>query len=300
MRISTTMMQQLAVNAMLDRQAQLSQTQLQLATGRRILTPSQDPSGSTQILRFEQEIALTEQYQRNSERALSRLEMEESVLSGAGDLLQRVRELAVQGLNDTNSADDRTALAQEVRQRLDELFNLANTKDGNGEYLFSGYRGATQPFEDAGGGTYNFMGDRGQRQIQISPTRQVASSDSGFDAFVNIPASGGGTQDVFKTLYDLASSLEANAPNGSSLDDIDAAMDNIFSVRAGVGARINSIESQQNINDQFLVQLQSQLSDIQDLDYAEAVGRMELQLTGLQASQQSFNKIQNLSLFNYM
>ncbi len=300
MRVSTSMMQSLAVNAMLERQADLSKTQQQLATGRRILSPSQDPSGSTQILRLEQELELTRQYQRNSDRALSRLEMEEGVLAGVGNSLQRVRELAVQGLNDSNNQSNRTALAAEVRQRLDEILQLANTKDGSGEYLFAGFRGSTEPFVDAGGGNYIFQGDRGQRQIQISPTRQIASSDSGFEVFASVPYSGGGSQDMFKTLYDLATSLEANAPSGDSLTDIDAALESIFTTRASVGARINAIESQRNINEQFSVQLEGELSDVQDLDYAEAVGRLNLQLAGLQASQASFERVQNLSLFNYI
>ena len=300
MRISTTMMQNLAVNAMMERQAELSKTQQQLATGRRILSPSQDPSGSTQILRLEQEVALTDQYQRNSERALSRLETEEGVLAGVGNALQRVRELAVQGLNDTNSQSNRAALAAEVRQRLDEILQLANTKDGSGEYLFSGFRGSTEPFADAGGGNYVYQGDRGQRQIQISPTRQMASSDSGFEVFANVPYSGGGSQDMFKTVYDLAVSLEADAPSGDSLTDIDAALDSIFTTRASVGGRINAIESQRDINEQYSVQLAGELSDVQDLDYAEAVGRLNLQLAGLQASQASFQRVQSLSLFNYM
>ncbi len=300
MRISTNMMQRLAVNAMLERQADLSITQQQLATGRRILTPSQDPSGSTQILRYEQELELNRQFQRNTDRALSRLEMEESVLAGVGDALQRVRELAVQGLNDTNSADNRAALAMEVRQRLDEILKLANTKDGNGEYLFSGFRGKTEPFEDAGGGNYIYRGDRGQRYIQISPTRQVPSSDSGFDVFVDIPAAGGGRQDIFKTVYDLAVALEADNPSGDSLTNIDNALDNLFETRAAIGSRINTIESQRDINEQFIVQLEGELSAVQDLDYAEAIGRLNLQLAGLQASQASFERVQNLSLFNYM
>ena len=300
MRISTSMMQRLAVNAMLDRQADLSKTQQQLATGRGILTPSDDPAGSTQVLRFQQEIGMTKQYQRNTERAIGRLELEESILSGISDSLHRVRELAVQGLNDTNNASNRLALAEEVRHRLDEVFKLANTKDGNGEYLFSGFRGKTEPFVDAGGGVFNYVGDRGQRQVQISATRQVETSDSGFDLFMDIPFSGGGSQDIFATIDSLATSLEANAPNGNSLTDIDSALENMFTARAGIGSRLNTIDAQRNINEQYLVQMEGELSNIQDLDYAEAIGRLNLQLSGLQASQASFERVQNLSLFNFL
>lgn len=300
MRISTQMMQRLAVTSMLDRQASLSNTQQQLATGRRILTPAEDPAASTQMLMNAQKLSITQQYQANADRAQSRLEAEEAVLVAAGDSLQRIRELAVQGGNSALGQDSRDAIAAEVWQRLDQLLDLANSKDGSGEYLFSGFQGNTSPFADAGGGVYNYQGDQGQRLLQISPTRQVATSDSGFNLFVDLPYSGGGTQNIFKTVYDFATALTSGAPLGGVLDDIDAAMDRVFSVRAEIGGRINSIESQKEINEQYGVQLSGLLSQLQDLDYAEAVGRLNLQLTGLQAAQQSFQKIQNLSLFNFL
>ena len=300
MRISTSMMQRLSVDSMLERQTDLSKTQLQLASGKRILTPSDDPTGATQALRIGQQTRLNEQYQLNGDHALSRLQFEEGVLSALGDSLQRVRELAVQGLNDSHGADGRAAISNEVRQRLDGLLDLANSKDGSGDYLFSGYQTGVRPFSDAGGGTYNWNGDQGQRQLQISETRQIATSDSGDEIFVNLAFSGGGTQDVFKTLYDFAAALDANTLNGNVLDDIDAAMDSFISTRAKVGARLSAIDSQQKINEQLDVQLQSVLSGIQDLDYAEAIGKLNIELVGLQAAQQTFQKVQGLSLFNYL
>jgi flagellar hook-associated protein 3 FlgL len=300
MRISTGMMQRLAVDAMLDRQTDLSKTQLQLASGKRILTPADDPTGTTQVLRINQQIDLNTQYQSNGDRALSRLQVEEGALTAAGDTMQRLRELAVQALNDSTGADGRANIATEVRQRLEALLDFANSKDGSGEYLFSGYQGNTRPFVDAGGGTYNWNGDQGQRKLQISETRQVATSDSGIDIFVDLNFSGGGTQDIFKTIYDFAATLDANNPDGNVLTDFDTAMDALFATRAKIGARINAIESQRRINEEFDVQLQSTLSGIQDLDYAEAVGRLNIELVGLQASQQTFQKIQGLSLFNYL
>ncbi len=538
MRISNQMMQRLAVNAMNDRQTVLSETQLQLASGKKIIKPSDNPGGATQILLNNQKLALNEQYQTNASRAVSRLESEEAVLASAGNNLQRVRELAVQALNDPLGASNRANIADEVWQRLDELLDMANTKDAGGEYIFAGFQGKTVPFVDAGGGVFNFQGDQGQRMVQISATRQTAITDSGADIFLDIEYSGGGKQNIFKTLYDFATALEANLPTdyvngttqyntssalgqqgsgvdnnalatgdlsisigsapavavGASVDnsvgagnagrtagsayskteainnagisgltatadttvvmdfvavtdtastytleingqpiytaegnaisgpqmaaainantgatgvsasfdnsnrmilsapdgrnisisqttgvgaaglgqglttttsvgsannsandaldvtttapgvaasntfvgtirlssptsislsganesrigytdnavmdstgdiltDLDAALDKLFSKRAEVGSRINTIESQQQINEQYTIQLKSALSSIEDLDYAEAIARMNLQLVGLQAAQQSYQMIQNLSLFNYM
>jgi flagellar hook-associated protein 3 FlgL len=294
------MFQQLAVQGIIDRQGELSHTQQQLSSGQRILTTADDPSGTTQLMRLQQNAGINKQYQRNIDYSQSRLEFEEGVLTSVTDTLQRVRVLAVQGLNATQGAENRKAIATEMYQRLDELMGLANTKDGSGEYLFAGYNGQTKPFVDAGGGVFNYQGDQGQRQIQISPLRQISSSDNGYDLFVNLPSSAGGTQDMFKTVYDLAASLDANAPVGTSLQDIDAALDKIVQVRAGIGARINAVEAQRQIGEQFQVQVEGAMSQIGDLDYAEAIGRLNQQLVGMQAAQQSFQKVQNLSLFNYL
>jgi len=298
MRVSTQMMQRIAVDGMLDRQSTLSRTQQQLATGKRILSPSEDPSGTTQALALKQQLVQNEQYGSNIDRLKSRLEAEESVLEGVGNALMRVRELAVQGANSTYDLQGRTSIAAEVKLLLDEVLSMANSKDGNGEYLFSGYQSQTQPFVDAGLGNYSYQGDQAQRRMQISPTREVQSSDSGSEIFENLDIVAGGKQNIFKTIYDFVADLEANNPGGNIQADLDTALDSVFTTRAKVGARINAVDAQDQINLQYETQTKAVLSDIEDLDYAEAVGRLNLELAGLEAAQQSFQRIQNLSLFS--
>ncbi len=300
MRISTQMIQRLAVGGILDQQSNLSKTQQQLATGKRILSPSDDPSATTQALALKQQLAQNGQYSSNIDRLKSRLEAEESVLEGVGNALQRVRELAVQGFNDTYDQQSRSSIATEVRLLLDEVLSLANSTDGSGEYLFSGYQSQAQPFVDGGLGNYSYQGDQAQRRIQISPTREVQSSDSGSEIFENLDVVAGGKQNVFKTIYDYATALEANSPGGNIIADLDTALDSAFTTRAKVGARINAVDAQEQINQQYETQTKAVLSDIEDLDFAEAIGRMNIELAGLQAAQQSFQRIQNLSLFNVL
>ncbi len=192
MRISSTQINQQGINTILDQQAQLSKTQLQLSTGRRIITPADDPAASAQALGLSQAVAGTQQQQTNIDVAQGRLNLEEGALSGVGNLLQDVRVLALQANNATLSNSDRTAIANEVRQRLDELLALANSRDAGGEYLFAGYKGQTQPFSQNSGGGFTYNGDQGQRYLQIGPTRQIAVSDSGTDVFQAI-RNGNGT-----------------------------------------------------------------------------------------------------------
>jgi flagellar hook-associated protein 3 FlgL len=519
MRISTTQVFQQGLSAMLEQQSKLMETQQQLATGRRILTPADDPAGSARSLDLSQAVAVTKQFQGNANAAKERLGVEDTTLSSLTDLLQRVRsELAVQANNATQSNETRAAISLEVQQRLKDLLALANTRDATNEYLFSGYKGQVQPFANTNG-VYSYAGDQGNRYLQIGPTTQVATGDSGSDVFMairngngtfsmasnaantgggvlgagtlsgttayvpgtyslimgqqtavtggalsftdtgtvdtlgyqlringtlvysganpssqtpaqiaasiaaqsgttgvtayvnsgvmylantvpsatpitvnekltgasdltdtvtgyfgsaltgpsagatssntityNAPATGyvvldstnavvaggayqGGAsisfngmqttvdgapnngdrftisqsanQDIFSTLQNLVNALAINGSSqagqarinneiGRSLADIDQAIGNVLNVRARVGARLNTIDSQQNTNDAASLQYQESLSNIQDLDYAEAASRLNLQQTILQAAQQAFIKVQGLSLFNYL
>ena len=125
MRISTSWIFQQGVNAMLDQQTALAKTQQQLATGKSILAPSDDPSASTRVLELDQLIDTSQQYQRNSDYAETRLKLEETVLTQVGDVLQRVRELAVRANNGPLSAGDRNAIAVEIRTNLDGLLQIS-------------------------------------------------------------------------------------------------------------------------------------------------------------------------------
>jgi flagellar hook-associated protein 3 FlgL len=293
-------MQFRATNAILERESALSKTQMQIATGRRIVSPSDDPVGTTQIFPLNEVIEKNKQYLKNSDAAESRLALEEKTLSSVTNLLQRVNELAVQGNNDTNSAEDRNAIAQELRQHLQTLMGFANTKDANGEYIFAGHAVTTEPFAEAPAGTFTYQGDGGQRSVQIGESRLVAVGDAGDDVFMNVAFSGGGNQSIFETIDALATEFEADTYSPNAITDIQSALDNVLTVRAKIGARLNALDTQKEISEELILQSEKTLSGIQDLDYAEAVGRLNLQLVGLQASQQAFTRIQNLSLFNYL
>jgi flagellar hook-associated protein 3 FlgL len=118
-------------------------------------------------------------------------------------------------------------------------------------------------------------------------------------------------QDLFTTLQNIVDDLqetgsspaELSALNNAmarAIENLDQAQGNVLEVRADVGVRLSLLDSQRNINESFNLQLQSTLSDVQDLDYAEAISRFNLELTALQAAQQAYVKMQGLSLFNYL
>jgi len=300
MRIGTLHMFRLGVSSILDQQTRLLKTQNQLAVGKRIVNPADDPMGSAQLIGLSETAKTTAQFQRNILAVRTRLELQDGALGSIGDALQRVRELTVAGLNDTNGAGERIAIAAEIRQLADHVMGLTNRKDGNGQYMFAGFQVLSVPFSETAPGVFSYAGDQGQRQIQIGAGRQLADGDSGQAVFMDIADGGGGFEDIFTTLENLATDLEANAPNGSSLDQIDRAMDHLLGFRATAGARLNALESQESINGALLVQLEQTRSTIEDLDYAEAATRLSRESVILQAAQQSFVKVQNLNLFNYL
>ena len=300
MRIGTLHMFRQGINSIIDQQSKLFETQNQLATGKRINSPSDDPTGAAQLVGLSESSKITAQYQDNILAARTRLELEDTALGSVGDTLQRVRELTIQALNDTNNASDRAAIAAEVRQLADEVIGLANRKDGNGQFMFAGFQVLTTPFSEAPPGTFSYNGDQGQRQIQIGSARQIADGDSGQAVFMDIPDGGGGFESIFATLETLATDLEANAPNGASLDRLDSAMGQFLGFRASVGARLNALDSQEKINVTMLIQLEKTRSVVEDLDYAEAASRLSRESVTLQAAQQAFVKVQNLNLFNYI
>ena len=295
-RISTYLFHQRATAAMLDNQAQLSRTQIQLATGKRILTPSEDPAGAAKTLDLQRYVETNKQFVSNMAVVRARLETQETALASVTNLLQRASELAIQGNNGTTGQSGRDGIAAEVDQLLEQLLALANTRDSNGEYLFGGLQRASEPFTIVAGSiVYN--GDDIQRQLQVSEDRRLADADTGRDIFLSVNPGGDNAFDILST---LAADLRSGADLSGSINDVRLALEQVLEARARGGARLNALDDLGNINADMAVTLETQLSEIRDLDYAEAVARMNRQLTALQASQQSYAKLSQLSLFNYL
>jgi len=219
MRVSTQQLANAGLTNILNQQTRLNKTQGQLATGLRIQKPSDDPAGATRVLGFKKTIQQTEQYQKNIDTARQYLNIEEESLNSIISNLQRVRELAIQANNDTQSASTRTIIAAEVDQRLEELLSLANTRNANGEFIFSGFQGQTQPFSRAANNTFVYNGDQGQRYLQVSSSRQVATGDSGSDVFLQIK-NGNGTFNTQDNSLNTGSGLisQGVVTNASAID----------------------------------------------------------------------------------
>jgi len=191
MRISSNTIFDSNVAAMGQQQIRLMQTQQQIASGKRLSSASTDPVAATRALDITQSDAINNQQASSRVAARHTLSLAESTLQGVTTLLQDVRTAAVYAGNGTLNSSDRATLATDLSGRLQELVGLANSTDGVGNYLFSGFQSKTQPFVDTPAGM-GYFGDDGQRLAQVSATRQMAASDSGADVFMRI-RNGNGT-----------------------------------------------------------------------------------------------------------
>ena len=191
MRVSTSMMHDLAVRSMTDRQSELVRTQQQISSGRRILTPSDDPVAASQALVVSQAQARTGQFLDSVGAARDGLGYTEATLAQVTGLLESVRDQVIAAGNAAYTDENRASLTVDLRGRLEELIGLANAVDGEGRYLFGGFRDQTPPFARmAGGAVYN--GDTGRRELDVASSRSMPVRENGQDVFVAI-ADGNGT-----------------------------------------------------------------------------------------------------------
>lgn len=214
MRISTGWSQQLGVNAMLEQQSKMSRTQMQLSSGMKNLTPADDPIASVRALDLQERIDRTTQYQDNIAMARTRLNIEEVALGDAEKIIFRAKELTIQALNAPLNIQDRLAVKVEVDQLLDSMKTIANTKNGNGEFIFSGDLSNQPPFKfDDSVQSFVYQGGVNSRVLQIGPERQVADGDLGYSVFEKIQSESvlagtqGGVQSIFTTLQSLSQAL---------------------------------------------------------------------------------------------
>lgn len=412
MRISTHQAFLAGLQGLLEGQANVTRLQEQIATGKRVDTPGDDPVAAPQIIALKRQIELINQYKKNADTATNRLQLEETTLGSIENTLQGVRQLAIQAGDGALDQNGREAIAAELQQRVEELLGLVNTRGVDSEYLFSGYQADTQPFVRNASGGFSYRGDEGQLFLPVATDLNLAVNDSGKALFMGIPipndftmqadpgnggsavaqnaavinqadfdafypddavitfsvaggtttysvtrvsdgaAISGGTPpqpltnmaytpgeaiafegmqleitgtpadgDVFTAVHAnpqkldmlgivdrLAQGLVAPgtspAEYGELISDALISLDNVLSsinrTVAQIGSRLNTIESVQEANADIKLMSQNTLSKVEDLDFTEAISQLTQGTFILQAAQQSYAAISNLSLFNFI
>lgn len=304
MRISTNTIYQAGISRISSLQSDQSRLQQQISSGVRILTPSDDPVAAARALELKQSMSTNQQYASGRIIAQNQLSAAEATLGNVSDLLLAAQSTLVSAGNPTYSNEQRGYLATELRGTLDQLIGLANTRDGTGNYLFSGFQSKTAPFvKSASGATY--QGDDGVQMLQVAAGRQMAINETGDQVF---QANG---SDVFQALSDLATLLETPVTDQAGADALTAglsasggalnsAVDNILTARSRLGSKLNELDTLDATGQSLDLQFTQTLSGLQDLDYAQAISDISKQQVILSAAQQTFAKTAGLSLFSYL
>ena len=394
-RISSNMMYDQSVYLMMSRQSSINQLQRQLSTGQKLVTAKDDPVATGSAVGMDRVLAELDQLGNNAANVQNRLGLQENALTQAGDMLTRVTELTVQANNPALSEEDRKSISAELATVREALLSLANSKDGNGRYLFGGSNDGAPPFSSTSGNVV-YTGDQTQRQVEISPGNFVQDALPGSEIFMRVrtgdgtidgnaapgntgegvltntsrdgssnwdgkdytlrftaadtyevidadgavvgngtradgqdivfrglrvqlsgtPAAGdefnvgqAGNRDVFSTIDRLVQALDMDMATPadrtlqqnllqSSLRDVARASEKMIDARAAGGAQLSAIDNAAALREANSVTLKDSLSQLRDLDYAEAIGQYKIENASLQAAQTVFTQMQSMSLFN--
>ena len=305
MKVSTSQIFERATTQMAQQQSKVAAMQTQLATGKQVLRPSDSPEQAGMIQRLSSALNRQDVYSSNLDAINSRLGAEEAALMSSEDVMQRVRELAVQSSSDTMSDADRKIIASEVTALRDQLLSLANAQDVSGNYVFSGSMVRDQPFTEDAAGNLVYQGDQNRMLVDVSDQRQLALNRPGNEVFSSVIRETDGVSErvgFFQVIDDFNAAL-LNQDSGqlqNSLAEVSELTLNMAFSIADVGSRLRISELQTDSLADAKLRYQTLLSGAEDLDYATAITQLTSEIMSLEAGQSSFAKISQLTLFDYI
>ncbi|MCA1923797.1 flagellar hook-associated protein FlgL [Buttiauxella noackiae] len=316
MRISTAMMYQQNMRGITNSQSEWLRYGEQMSTGKRVTKPSDDPIAASQAVVLSQAQAQNSQYALARTFATQKISLEENVLGQVTTAIQSAQEKIVYAGNGTLSDDDRASLATDLEGIRNQILNLANSTDGNGRYIFAGYKTDSAPFSDVAGKITYGGGDTAVVQ-SVDASRSMTVGHLGSEIFESltsnaVPEPGAGTSE--KSLFNMLDSAIATlrtptegldetqkADLGAAIDKTNRglknSLNNVLTVRAELGTQLNELDKLDELgSDRALGQAQ-QMSDLVDVDWNSAISSYVMQQAALQASYKAFSDMQGMSLF---
>ena len=306
MKISTNALFDRATQQMGTVQTKLAKSQAQLAAGKQVITPSDAPTQAASIQRLKSIMARQDSYADTLAAVKTRLEDEESALQGVSNMVVRIKEIAIQAASDTLGPADRKVLAVEMQGLRDQILSMANAQDSSGNYLFAGSRVDQPAFAENGFGDVTYQGDQTRMRVSVGDQRTVQLNRSGSEAFVRVVRTDAKGVSTGFGFFQAIDQLTAAVQGSSRMDmqrgigEMDALQNGLTLALAQVGTDMNVADAQTAVLEETRLSLKTTLSNIEDLDYAEAIGQMNKQMLSLEAAQSSFGKISKLNLFNYL
>jgi len=292
MRVSNSQIFNMAMRYLNQNSAAYFDANEQVASGKRINRPSDDPNGAGRVTRYRADLSRLEQYQENITHGKTFLNQTESTLNLINDLRVSAKEIALQGANGNHSSAELNNMANSIATIKSQLVSLANTQVGE-EYIFGGYDISSPPYDSSG----TYSGDSGEIEIRIGKNSTITLNFPGD----TVLGSAGGV-DIFQCLTDLETALSNNDLAGiqQEIGNLDAAEEQIMSAWSITGYRINNLESASTALDLIDLDTTALISDTEDVDMTEAIMNFSKQEMALEAVMASSAKILQTSLLNFL
>lgn len=307
MRVSTLMMYQQNMRGITDSQSAWLKYGEQMSTGKRVNRASDDPVAASQAVVLSQAQAQNSQYASARTFATQRVSIEEKTLAQVTTAIQSAQEKIVYAGNGTLSDDDRASLATDLQGIRDQILNLANSTDGNGRYIFAGYKTDAAPFDDQG----NYVGGTLNVEQQVDSSRTMVIGHTGnlvFDSATSNAKPNADTN-IFTALDTAIAALKAPVGDDDTKKDAAAAvidrtnrslsnsLNNVLTVRAELGTQLNELDKLDSLGDDRALAQTQQMSNLVDVDWNETISNYTMQQTALQAAYKAFTDMQGMSLF---
>jgi flagellar hook-associated protein 3 FlgL len=310
------MIYQQNMNSVSNAQSLWQDTGVQLSTGNRVNKPSDDPLAASQAIMVQQAQAQNDQYAIARTFANQNMSQEENILSNVTTAIQSAQSLIVNAGDGALSDDDRASLATKLQGIKDQIVNMANSTDGNGRFIFGGYKSDKPPYSvDATTGAVTYSGGDEAISQQVDASRTMTISHTGTQVFntltsnpVKEPDGTPSQTDIFKTIDGAIAALKTPKANFASPTDYTAAIDksnrglsnslnNVLSVRSQLGTQLDELDKLDSMGDDTKLINGDKLNALVGTDWTAAISQYSLQQVALQASYKTFTSMQGLSLF---
>jgi flagellar hook-associated protein 3 FlgL len=274
--------------------------QNQISTGKQLSVPSEDPVSFSNLAMLKARGARISQYENNITAIRQRLSLEDSTMTQVNAILTRVRELAIQGSNDTLSKSDRKTIGLEISTLSEMLIGLANTTDADNKPLFSGAKVDRLPFERDAEGKVVYYGDSTKIEQSISDSNALTVNSTGDDVFLSVDTPDGSRKSLFDIVDSVAATLKRGDSPTAQLGDVVATLDHVTGSQTITGSRMSSVDYEYDHLMVDKLTTTSRISTLEDTDIETAVTKLKQRMTSLEAAQSAFVRITDLSLFNYL
>lgn len=294
-RITQRLMTEQSLASMQTALGRVAKTQEQLTTGRVINRPSDSPTGTNSAMRLREQVAQQGQFKRNAEDGLARLSRIDDTLTSSLDQVRRVRDLTLQGSSTGGMGlQAREALAAEVAQIREALVAQANTQH-LGRPLFGGATSRPTAYVKDGSGIVTYQGDDTPVHRRVGNEDKVRVDLNGPEVF------GAGADDLFVLLDEIAANLVGDTDAlAANLEGLDGAMQRITTAVVEVGARVGRLESTVRSTTDAELDLQTALSQVENVDMARAMVDLQMNEVAYQASLGATARVMQPSLLDFL